>query len=341
MFYLTTESDIMKNYYFKSYKQFKCIADKCPDSCCKDWDVVVDDKANEFYNSIKTQFGDKIRSVTTIDDDGDRIFTLDKGKCPFWNKEKLCDIFINLGEEHLCKTCAEFPRITQDYTDFAEHMLSLACPEATRIILSNENPFELCCVEKPTTETSEYNMDFMIFLKKARKISVDIINNYSLFSDGFQVLYSFNEYVQSMIDDDDFDCSKLETLKCLDDITMISESYIFNLHSKFDVMDKNYKELMDKAIEAEALPKNHTKFENEFKRIALYYIYRYYLTAIDSYDVLVTIIKLISACVVIGKIEDLWYYQIGDISLEKRVEIVQRYSKEIEHSYENQELFIL
>ena len=341
MFYLAIESGTMKNYYFTSYKNFKCIADKCPDSCCKDWDVVVDDMANEFYNSVKTPFGDKIRSVTTIDADGDRIFTLNNGKCPFWNKEKLCDIFINLGEEHLCKTCAEFPRITQDYTDFAEHMLSLACPEATKIILSNENPFELCCVEKPTTETVDYNTNFMMFLKKAREISVDIINNFSLFSDGFQVLYSFNEYVQSMIDDDDFDCSKLETLKYPDDITMISESYIFNLHSKFDVMDKNYKELIDKAIEAKFLPKIHTKYESEFKKLALYYIYRYYLTAIDSYDVLITIVKLISACTVIGKIEDFCHHQNGTLPLEKRVEIVQRYSKEIEHSYENQELFIL
>lgn len=33
----------MKTAYHEFYKDFKCIADKCPDSCCKEWDVVVDD----------------------------------------------------------------------------------------------------------------------------------------------------------------------------------------------------------------------------------------------------------------------------------------------------------
>ena len=33
----------MKHIYPKYYKDFKCIANKCPDSCCKDWDVELDD----------------------------------------------------------------------------------------------------------------------------------------------------------------------------------------------------------------------------------------------------------------------------------------------------------
>ena len=329
----------MKKYYFNSYKSFKCIADKCPDSCCKDWDVVVDDKANEFYQSVKTPFGDKIRSVTTIDSDGDRIFTLENGKCPFWNKNKLCDIFINLGEENLCKTCAEFPRITQDYTDFSENMLSLACPEATRIILSENNPFEFICTEDEACEIPDYNAEFMSFLKKARDISIEIVKRYDLFSDGLHILYTFNESVQQLIDKDFFDCSQLDDFKYSDTLNIISEEYIYNLHSQFDVMDKNYKDLMCNAIKAENLTPVHKEYEKEFKNLALYYIYRYYLTAIDSYDVLLTIEKLISACVVIGKIEDFWYDINKNIDFEKRVEIVQRYSKEIEHSYENQELF--
>lgn len=33
----------MKIAYHEFYRDFKCIANKCPDSCCKEWDVVVDD----------------------------------------------------------------------------------------------------------------------------------------------------------------------------------------------------------------------------------------------------------------------------------------------------------
>ena len=32
----------MKNIYPSYYKKFRCVADKCPDTCCAGWEVVVD-----------------------------------------------------------------------------------------------------------------------------------------------------------------------------------------------------------------------------------------------------------------------------------------------------------
>lgn len=29
------------------YKKFRCIADKCPDTCCSDWQIVIDDESLE------------------------------------------------------------------------------------------------------------------------------------------------------------------------------------------------------------------------------------------------------------------------------------------------------
>lgn len=132
----------MKHIYPLYYKNFKCIAYKCPDSCCKGWDVVVDDESNEYYCTVGGTFGDKLKKLTGIDGDGDRIFISQNGRCPFWNSDSLCDIYINLGEEHLCKTCKSFPRITQDYTAFSEHLLSLACPEAARLILCTDFAYD-------------------------------------------------------------------------------------------------------------------------------------------------------------------------------------------------------
>ncbi len=40
-----------------------------------------------------------------------------------------------LGEEALCLTCASFPRHTEEYPGLRELSLSLACPEAARLIL--------------------------------------------------------------------------------------------------------------------------------------------------------------------------------------------------------------
>ena len=47
----------MKNIYPSYFEKFRCIADKCPDSCCRGWDVVVDDETNEFYKTVGGEFG--------------------------------------------------------------------------------------------------------------------------------------------------------------------------------------------------------------------------------------------------------------------------------------------
>lgn len=73
----------MKHYFPKYCEKFRCIANLCPDSCCRDWDVVVDDTSFDFYNTVKGEFGDRLRSLMTIDEDGDRIFIRQGEKCPF------------------------------------------------------------------------------------------------------------------------------------------------------------------------------------------------------------------------------------------------------------------
>ena len=85
---------IMKHYFPKYCEKFRCIANLCPDSCCRDWDVVVDDTSFDFYNTVRGEFGDRLRSLMTIDEDGDRIFIRQGEKCPFWNSDMLCDIYI-------------------------------------------------------------------------------------------------------------------------------------------------------------------------------------------------------------------------------------------------------
>ena len=43
----------MKIAYHEFYRDFKCIANKCPDSCCKEWDVVVDDDSYLKYKNAE------------------------------------------------------------------------------------------------------------------------------------------------------------------------------------------------------------------------------------------------------------------------------------------------
>ena len=112
---------LIKPSYFDT---FHCIASACPDSCCKEWDILVDPKKTAFYRSLPGELGERLRRVMK-EDNGETYMTIENGRCPMWRNDGLCRIQAELGEEALCKTCREFPRLTHDYGDFVEMGLSL------------------------------------------------------------------------------------------------------------------------------------------------------------------------------------------------------------------------
>ena len=123
------------------YKEFHCIADKCKDSCCVGWEIDIDEDTYEYYHQVEGEFGDRLR--TEIRKGKDTSFRLHKGRCPFLNKQNLCDIVTELGETALCEICTEYPRFTLEYNDVKEKCLGLSCEEAGRIIFSKKEPIQI------------------------------------------------------------------------------------------------------------------------------------------------------------------------------------------------------
>ncbi|MDZ4992343.1 flagellar protein FliB [Clostridium perfringens] len=142
------------------FNDFKCIASECEDTCCAGWGIVIDDETKGYYDKVEGEFGETLRSKIVKDDDGDNVFLLNNGNCSFLNENKMCDIYINLGEEHLCHTCKQFPRYTEEFLDLREIGISLSCPEAARIILRKpeNNTFQLS--EEESCEDNREENDF-------------------------------------------------------------------------------------------------------------------------------------------------------------------------------------
>ena len=67
--------------FMPSYgKDFFCIADKCPENCCVEWIVDLDEKTRAFYEKAEGEVGDKIRSHMVFDEENEEtVFTLEKG----------------------------------------------------------------------------------------------------------------------------------------------------------------------------------------------------------------------------------------------------------------------
>ena len=97
------------------YKEFTCIADKCEDTCCAGWKIVIDKKSLNKYKHVKGKFWfTMLKSVDWIRG----IFRQDKEKrCAFLNDCNLCEIYANLGEKSLCKTCRLYPRHVEEFED--------------------------------------------------------------------------------------------------------------------------------------------------------------------------------------------------------------------------------
>lgn len=330
----------MKTTYHEFYKNFSCIANLCPDSCCKEWDVVVDDDSYIKYKNATGSFGDKLRSVMTIDQDGDRIFTLNNNRCPFWNKNMLCDIYINLGEDALCETCKRFPRIHLNYSSFEEKILSLACPEALRLMLVKGAMQKLVTAENNTeNEPCDYDTDVMELLLNARKKIFDVLSNdrLSIF-DCLNRIYGLCLNVQSQIDE----CEYNAEADFSQTVFLASYQNTIKLLLSLDIMTDEWRNLLSKASEyrpleseKKAFERYISKYEYEYKNLMYYYIFRYFLNSIDSYDVM-QCFDLMCLAVKSAYILQLFLFANGgELTLSQRHRVIGLYSKEVEHSYEN------
>lgn len=123
--------------YPNYYRKFHCIAGDCPDTCCAGWEISVDRASEKRYRvavksgSIQNKaFARKLKKHIRHG----RIIS-EGETCPFCNQDGLCEMYMELGPESLCQTCARHPRHMEDYGNLHEIVLLLSCPEAARLIL--------------------------------------------------------------------------------------------------------------------------------------------------------------------------------------------------------------
>jgi len=117
------------------YKEFSCIAGSCPDTCCAGWQIVIDNKTLKKYQHFKGPFHNRLHNDI---DWKEHVFRQYNRRCAFLNEENLCDIYTEAGPKMLCDTCRNYPRYIEEFEGLREISLSLSCPEAARILLSQK-----------------------------------------------------------------------------------------------------------------------------------------------------------------------------------------------------------
>ncbi len=296
----------MKIYAPDYYKSFKCIADKCNHSCCIGWEIDIDDDTFKFYKSIDTDFGRKI--MNNINQQGDcSCFRLTQNeRCPFLNKDNLCEIILNLGEDALCQICRDHPRFRSFYSDRIEIGLGLCCEEASRLILSQSSPFRLDAIE--TDDKPEVLTEDEIEFFKYRNIAFDILQDRE---------FSVDERVENL----------KEFFKIEFNDKSIPQWCDFYL--SLEILDEKWAELLNKlkTSHQDTLP-DETLLYGE--NLICYFIYRHFSNALYDGNFKGWLSFAILGYEMLKALCQMKYNSFEDL-----VEYARLYSSEIEYSQEN------
>lgn len=300
------------------YDRFRCIAGDCPDSCCKEWEIQVDDAAARFYRSLPGSLGNQLREALRTEN-GETLMTIQDGRCPMWRADSLCRIQTELGEAALCKTCREFPRLTHDYGDFQELGLELSCPEAARLILSAV-PAALVTELLPGGEAPGYDTAAMAVLKATRETALSILSDTSRpVEEALALMLLYGCQAQS-----ELDCGETQPFDA--EAALREARYLAKPGDPQKVPDFFLElELLTPRWEALLRAPSPSTWDERCRALARYLVQRYWLQAVADYDLYCRVKFVVIACLLTKELG-------GDL-----FSTAQLFSKEIENSTDNVE----
>lgn len=302
--------------YPEYYSRFRCVAEACPDSCCHGWAVAVDEGSAAFYRCLPGALGDTLRAHLT-EEDGDTILSLtEQGRCPMWQQDGLCRLQCELGEEALCQTCRDFPRLRHDYGSFVELGLELSCPEAARLILSGGHAWVRQTVSGG--ETPEYEEDAMEILRQSREVALRFLEDEQIpVGHALAVLLLYGYSVQEWLDGaDPAVLDPKEALKTAEAVAGEGDRQsVLDFFKTLEILTPQWRQRLDSPQDA--------VWQEAHRAIPRYGVERYWLQAVSDYDLVARVKLILVLCLVVKLLG-------GDV-----LRTAQLCSKEIENDADN------
>ena len=344
------------------YDRFQCIAGACSDSCCIGWEIDVDEERREAYRTVTGELGERLKKC--IDwEEGHFILQGKEERCPFLNKDNLCDLIIGLGEDSLCEICREHPRFYEWYDGLTEVGVGLCCEAAARLVLEREE--KTCFVEQEEPDAEEHMVEniedeaviSILILMNARETAYSILQNrtYSI----WERLKLFLTYVDELQDALDFGSldeveesanyyreAVLEKEDGSGRDSIASYTAILDYCEKLEPIDETWPARLERLRGRLKSPEAFRKAEEtmlaemqerdyEYEHLAVYFVYRYFMKCRTDGDVY-TRGCLAVFCILLIRLLDLEnYMEKGSLLKEDRVRNAKNCSKEIEYSEDN------
>lgn len=331
------------------YDNFKCIADKCKDNCCIGWEIDIDEITFNKYMSVKGELGKRLKNEIATENEVHYFKLKENDRCPFLNKNNLCDIICEMGENGLCQICNDHPRYFNNYDNITEKGLGLACEEACRIILTQDTP---AYIINSTTkaEFTPDNLDdtYLEYLYKIRNIIIDILQNrgYKL-TNRLACVIELCLYVQDECSSEKSDIELLDSINnvkeyvnnLLKDISNASQrvnaeeknsiiKQILIDYTKLEILEDSWRLLLDKTISnietSNGVNTYSCNTDLIYENMLVYLIHRYFLEGYYDNMLIERALLLLSTYIIVKNI-----YEYSSNNL---IDIIHSYSKEIEYS---------
>lgn len=313
------------------YPRFRCLAGACPDTCCQDWEIILDSETLARYRALPGALGERVRAALT-EKDGETMFALKDGHCPLFTADGLCAIQLALGQDGLCTTCREHPRFIEEYGATREFSLSVSCPAAARLLLERETPvlFLTETTDEPVSGCNDLDPALYLALRAARRHALALVQDRSRpLSDRLCLLLDYAGRMQRLLDAGRYaapapeDPEKRLAFLRRRRLKKGSEAPILAVLNNMEHLTARFPALLDRAARTDA---PDAPLSVQMENLTVYFLFRYFLKAVNDGQLLCRVQSCVFHVLAIRALSG---------AQDDPVPLVQLYSKEVEHSGEN------
>lgn len=230
----------MLSIFPKFYKNFLCKADKCKHSCCKGWEIDIDEETAGKYLAMTGELGAEIRQNIGKNEDSYFFKLTEDERCPFLQKNGLCKIILNIGEENICEICTTHPRFFTMIDDVELCGVGLSCEKTCELLLGDEKDLVFYI------EDTEEELSFSEVLSA---IGLNLPNEMQEFSLAVNA-ENINKVLEIMAKTEPIDenwSKELSIMQDMDNVELKAKEYLEN--SDKNILNKIYQYILYRQLE--------------------------------------------------------------------------------------------
>lgn len=340
---------------YPSYiEKFRCVGGSCPDTCCAGWIVDVDEESYDYYQTVPGKFGERLRQHLK-DEDGAKYFPMTPEKrCPFLNRQNLCDIFTALGEDRLCRVCTEYPRWYTRFGYYEQQDLSLSCMEVARLFFTEP---ELCYCRAmsadPGTGLTPAEEEVLVQTLAVRNEGLAILQDKKPLHTKLAALHRLAALPEE--NTEETEAAGLEALvDLLEQLDPLNDEWKAVMQSLHSLCSS--RTAAEKTVEALRLLRESPEYQAWFTRLAMYFWFRYLLDGVQqAYEEDMTDLNMAPGfrmlarslrtleLMCVARIRETcgfaWPETLSSVfRVEDMMDVAHIFSKEVEHDAENLEI---